>query len=411
MVAEALARHDGASAAAHVGGGLLVQTSQGSVVLTHYGDFSQVRDLWCRFEQDAVCSHAQIHAWAEAWHRLIELPVGNEAAIIVGRGTDGRPLFIWPFTVRTQHRLRVLSWVSQAHANYNMGLYARDFAAGLEKRDVRALLAAAARLARASLASFVQQPREWEGLRNPLALIPHQKAPSSGHAVTLQANFDAIYKSRFGKATRNSLQRKERKMSLEGEVEYGWADSLGARLDVLEAFLEQKAHWFAEAGIANDFADSRYRAFYRAMAAVDGPEDGRMQLGYMRVGGEIVATLIGVPHRKRFTILLSSITPGDLRRWSPGLLVMRAQIQDLCRRGFDVYDLGVGENRTKSEWSDHDIPLFDTHIGFTPLGHVFAVPRRAWSTTKRIIKSQPQLWTMARRARRYLNALTAAPAR
>jgi CelD/BcsL family acetyltransferase involved in cellulose biosynthesis len=81
---------------------------------------------------------------------------------------------------------------------------------------------------------------------------------------------------------------------------------------------------------------------------------------------------------------------------------MREQIKDLCRRGLDVYDLGVGENRNKSEWSDTDVALIDTYLGFGPSGRLLALPQAGWAAFKRAVKSRPRLWAMARVVRRVL---------
>jgi CelD/BcsL family acetyltransferase involved in cellulose biosynthesis len=138
------------------------------------------------------------------------------------------------------------------------------------------------------------------------------------------------------------------------------------------------------------------------MAALDTPEEGQLQLGYMKVAGEVVATFIGVMRDDRFSVLLSSITNGELRRWSPGLLLMRSQVQDLCRRGLKFYDLGVGEARHKSEWADTDVPLFDSFIGFGPMGKLAALPLSMRSRAKRVIKNEPHLWALVQRVRRLL---------
>lgn len=381
---------------------LSVETTNGPVRLTRHGDFASVAGLWRRFELEAVRGHAQTFDWMEAWHRLVDKPAGAEACIVVGTDQAGGTLCIWPFSVERRGGLRTLSWISQEHANYNMGLYRRAFAANLSAADVGRMLAAAARLAGVSLARFTQQPLCWQGLDNPLAKLAHQASPSAGHAVTLGGDFEQVFGSRFGKATRTSLRRKERKLASFGTISYGWALSAEHRRDLLETFLAQKADWFAAAGIADAFADSRHRAFYQAMSSLEETSSGRLQLGFMTVGDEVAATLIGVIHDGRFTVLLSSIIGGDLRRWSPGLLLMREQIKDICGRGLGVYDLGVGENRNKSEWADAEVRLFDSFIGFGAAGRMAALGLAAAGGLKRLIKSQPQLWALARLVRRHL---------
>ncbi len=385
-----------------------VATSLGDVRLTLHRDIPELREVWRDFERRAVCTHAQTYAWVEAWHRLVEAPAGSEAAVVVGQNDAGQILFIWPFEVVAANGLKTLEWIGQEQTNYNLGLYERDFALKVTAEDVRALLRAASRLDHGvSVASFLKQPEVWDGVPNPLAKLPHQSSPSAGYVVTLERDFEAVFNARFGKTTRHSLKRKERKLGSFGAVEYGWAASLGERLDILEAFFDQKSQWFAETGIHDAFA-SRHRAFYRAMAALDTPEDGQIQLGYMKVAGEVVATFIGVMRGDRFSLLLSSITGGELRRWSPGLLLLRSQIQDLCRRGVKFYDLGVGEARHKSEWADMDVPLFDSFIGFDPMGRLAVLPLSMRSRAKRIIKNEPHLWALAQKVRRLLRGRSGA---
>ncbi|MGI8724112.1 MAG: hypothetical protein ACR2J1_01845 [Methyloceanibacter sp.] len=53
------------------------------------------------------------------------------------------------------------------------------------------------------------QPEAWDGIPNPFAKLSHQVAPNSGYAVKL-GDFDTLFKERFSKRSRGTLNRKER---------------------------------------------------------------------------------------------------------------------------------------------------------------------------------------------------------
>ncbi|MDH3581168.1 MAG: GNAT family N-acetyltransferase, partial [Hyphomicrobiales bacterium] len=108
----------------------------------------------------------------------------------------------------------------------------------------------------------------------------------------------------------------------------------------------------------------------------------------------------------RFHMLLSSIAPGESERWSPGILLMRDQIENLCARGCLYYDLGSGHAQHKSEWSDVEIAMFDSFLALDEIGHVLTIPMAVMSRTKRKIKNSKALWSLFQFVRRNLVRLT-----
>lgn len=380
-----------------------VDTRLGPVRLRLYRDFEPVREPWSRLQQTALCTYGQTYAWMEAWHRIVAAPSGAELAIIVGESDARTPLFIWPFEIVRRAGQRTMRWVGQAQANYNMGLYDPGFAAGVEARDVAALLRQAAVLAGDVAAACLRdQPADWDGIDNPMRKLPHQTAPSRGFAVRLNPDFQTLFRSRFSGRSRGTLARKERRLNVLGPLSYGWGGSAAERLDLLETFLAQKSAWFDELGISDAFADPRHRAFYRCLAALDPSEPGHLRLGYLKSGDRTEATFNGIRFRGRFYVLLSSIGGGRARRWSPGKLLLLHQIREACESGLTVYDLGVGEAPHKLDWSDERIDLIDSFIAFRLSGRLVTLPLSAKAALKRVIKTNPVLWDLARSVRRTL---------
>jgi hypothetical protein len=129
----------------------------------------------------APCSSAQTYDWAKASARHLLGPEGREPVIAVACADDGRPLFLWPFEMAPAAGMKVLRWLGQDHANYNMGLFAPEAAPKFTANDLSRLLAEVARKTGAVAAILRAQPFSWDGMANPFAAPAHAKQRLRGH--------------------------------------------------------------------------------------------------------------------------------------------------------------------------------------------------------------------------------------
>jgi CelD/BcsL family acetyltransferase involved in cellulose biosynthesis len=388
---------DIANRGAERSGPLAVETSFGTVELRINRDLHGLEAVWEELQSLSPCTGAQTFDWARAWERHVLDPEGREPAVAVGTQPGGRVLFLWPFEMGRCAGQPVLKWLGQDHANYNMGLYAPGIAETLTGTDMSRLLAAVARNCRAAAALLAAQPYSFDGIPNPFARLPHQTSPNSGYAVTL-GDFTTLYEHRFSKRSRNTLDRKERKLADMGRLTFGWAGTQDEKLQVLETFFAQKAQQFAAMGV-KDIFDRHARAFYREVALLEGDNPSRLRLGYIKLDDRVLATFSGTVGHGRLLIVLCSLTEGDWQRQSPGALLIRHQIKEACAQGLALYDFGAGSGAHKEQWSDRIEPLFDSFLAFTPLGLAATLPRAALSRAKRTIKSNPRLWSWAQACR------------
>jgi CelD/BcsL family acetyltransferase involved in cellulose biosynthesis len=377
-----------------------VSTSLGTISLRVTGDLPGLKSLWEAMQAVAPCTAAQTYDWALAWSEHVLGPEEREPVIVIGYGADGTPLFLWPFEMETRLGLRVLKWLGQEHANYNMGLFAPDAAEALTAGDISRVLWEAADRVGAVAAFFDAQPFAWDDIPNPFAKLSHQRAPNSGYAIKLE-NFTALYEDRFSKRSRNTLDRKERKLLDLGRLEYGWAETHEDKLALLETFFAQKAKQFDAMGITNMF-DVHTRAFYRAVALLEGDNPSPLRLGYVTLDGKVLATFSGTLCHDRMAVALSSLAEGETQRQSPGALLLRHQIKEASEAGLAYFDLGVGQARHKDEWCNVTYALFDSFIAFKPQGRFLTLPSAAAARLKRTIKTNRYLWPLAQDVRKRL---------
>jgi CelD/BcsL family acetyltransferase involved in cellulose biosynthesis len=368
-----------------------------------FDNLEEARRDWLELERDAIATPYQTLAFVDAWTRAHA--DGRQPMIVVARDAAGRPNAILPLAIRRSGIGRVAEFPGGKDANFKMGLFRPDFA--LERDGAAALLRAAAQVAKGGvdLFAFTNQPHQWQGAANPLAVLRSQPSPSFGSKTTLKRDFDRWLAERTSGAARKKLRAKQKRLAAIGPREHVVArDDAGAQA-IVDAFFAHKERRMRHAGFTG-FGDPATKAFLAAVARKNGAPRPLMETHALMCGERIVATFCGAARGDRFCGMLISYDPDDdIARCSPGDLLLNHVVSDLCARGFATFDLGVGEARYKSERCEASEPLFDSFFAITPLGHAMGAQERLKMRGKRAIKQTPWAWGLANRLRGLRGAL------
>ncbi|MGI9522194.1 MAG: GNAT family N-acetyltransferase, partial [Hyphomicrobiaceae bacterium] len=119
----------------------------------------------------------------------------------------------------------------------------------------------------------------------------------------------------------------------------------------------------------------------------------------------VAATFNGMRFQDTFYFLTASMDLGELKRWSPGLILMREHVEHHCRQGTALFDLGPGEGDHKAAWQGHEVPCFETHLSLRPRGWATTLLSKTKAQGKLAIKRNPILWKAAQSARGATRAL------
>ena len=139
------------------------------------GDMSRAETIWRDLEtRRASQTPYQRFDFLSAWQRQVGEREELSPVIVVAWDGERKPLALLPLARRRKHGVAVASFMGGKHANFNMAVWDRDFAASATRADLEALVAAIAQGADADLLTLYRQPRTWRELANPMALLPHQ---------------------------------------------------------------------------------------------------------------------------------------------------------------------------------------------------------------------------------------------
>lgn len=363
--------------------------------------------FWNVLASCAVTTPFQRFDWVAAWCRHASPPLGERPLLIGITAEDGRPLGLLPLGLTRQSGVVVARWLGGTHGNFNFGIWDPAAAQQLDEPILRALLAAAAHKAGIDAFLLTQMPPRWNGLDNPLSRLGGFPSVERGYRGALGPDAEAVIRERLSSKARRGLHRKERRLADHGAVRVLWAQTPAEVERLLGSYLAEKGAWFRRNGIADPFAGPGIAAFLEDAATSGLAENSpAIELYGYEVGGEILAVLGGAAADGRFCSMFSSMTDGELARYSPGLQLAVAAVSDLCRRGFTVFDLGVGDTSYKLQLCPEEEPLFDLAIPVSLRGRAVAA---GWTALRRVRRLAKQSSVVLRAVER-LRRLKAAPA-
>ena len=349
---------------------------------------------WREIEAFSTGSAYQTLGFVLPWYEYLAQRSGAAPLVVVGYDAQERPSIVLPLAVLRRGPARIAMFAGGKHSNLNLPLMRPGLA--LSPEDARDLLRSAAHASAAGVDCFVllNQPVEWNGAQNPFAAPDGRPSPSSAYGATIGKDAEAFLKRIDSSATRKKLRAKERKLAELGALTYERAADIERAHTILEAFVDQKTLRFSRTNRDPGFAHASVRAFLDAMSSGRCGGATALEFYALSVGDRIVATYGGMPRGRGWHGFVNSfnIDP-QVARSSPAELLLRHIIRDLGRRGFERFDLGIGESRYKNAICDEEIALADLVLPCTARGAAWAPVERARLAAKRWVKKTP--WALS----------------
>ena len=372
------------------------------VRVAHNGGASAA--VWDALEKTGSASAYQSRRFLEPWLTHVA-PAANIAPRIgLVEDNDGRVVALLPFGVTRHGPLRAVVYVGGRDSNLNMPLV--DPAITIAEDEARTLLHRFARALspRPDLFILANQAQTWHGVRNPFAFPDASPSPSAAFGGHFGGDIDAFLAAHESRDARRKMRAKLARLASFGPVSFARATPEQART-VVATFTAQKDAQLALRGIPADFDNPGMRAFFEDLAA---PAVGEPALEFylLRAGDRNVAIFGGLPRGTHWHGLINSNdSDPPVARCSPGAQLVHDTLADLGRRGFESFDLGIGEASYKASLCDETIDLVDTIVPVTLQGQALASTVALRFAAKRWIKQRPAAMRTVQSVRGALTAM------
>lgn len=379
-----------------------------SPAIAVYDRLDPIEAVWRSLQERSQSTIYQNFLWCRTWLETTGKAIGIRPRIVVATDEAGRTAFILPLQLRRRFGILVLEWLGAPLITYGGALLSTDFLdrnPGWLDRHWTGLLH---RAGPADLVSLQDIPSHLLGRSNPLHGMCNIAAANRGYGMNLSDNFDTLHARKRPGEARRALRKKEEHLQARGRVTFGLPASKAEAHMVLDRMFDDQEKRLAEAGVHHVFGPAERRFIHCLVDNQD--DDAPLLLPYhLRCGDEILAVMMGGQHGGAFWALISSLTPGEARKYSPGEMALVKTIEACCRRGLAWLDFATGDTRYKMWWMDEKLNL-GSHVAAPTLrGLPFAFALAARIAVKRRIKENRTLFELAKAVRRVLRGRPTEP--
>ena len=381
--------------------------AQGDVRLAVHEDLATVEQDWRAFEQTADGTVFQSFDWLSTWQKYIGSLNHVAPAIVTGRDSQGRLLFLLPLAIESGGFARRLTWLGTDLCDYNGPLLAPDFGRRFDAarfkqvwREIVARLQGHPRL-RFDAVSFDKMQDTVGAQGNPFMGLGVMRNPNGAYCTRLSGDWETFYTGKRSSATRRRDRTKRKKLGEIGEVRFVSPERDADLAATLDTLMEQKSKSFAAMGVADIFALPGHREFYQALAV----QRGFVHVSRLDVGAQTAAANLGLIVRGRYYHLLASYDGGELSKFGPGAAHMHDLMRTAIERGCTAFDFTIGDERYKQEWCDTQITLYDHVAPATLRGWPVALRFYTVGRLKRWIKQTPMLWNATYKLRAFIGPM------
>ena len=356
-------------------------------------DWQQAVARWHDISPSTPFQHPQ---WYDAWYAAFADAEGVDPLIaVVTDASTGEPAALLPLILRRQDDIAIVEFADLDLTDYNapiLGCAApRD--AGAARAMWRSLLGALRRMSdRPDLIRLRKVPVDLDGEPNPIALLDAAGPCSlNGNLVTTGEDYDA-WRYTLEKTVRKELERSWRVFTRDPAASFAIITETSEALRILSATEVQQGTRMQSLGRNYVLNEETSAAFYRNLVR-DGVGSGYALVSALKVGDEVVATLLGIRTGSRYVMIRISNAGEKWSNCSPGRLIIERTMAALHRDGVREFDFSVGNYAYKRRFGVTCLPLLDISAALSWRGWPFALRDRAVGT----LRNHPQLDARLRR--------------
>ena len=307
----------------------------------------------------------QSQQWLRAW--LQTFGIGAQLRIVTGC-IGSQPVLVLPLCIEKRGPFKRLCYVAQDVSDYNHPVMHHLLEEHASPEFLAALYRKAGELTGEAdilyLRKLLKQPA-----RNPGRLVIQSSRPEADatHWTQLSGERWDIARDRFfGRSTRRTLARKERKIAAGRPISFEVIRDKSERLEAMLLLASWKDKQLSELGMANPFLDQAFGAFLTETVRDSSPEEFRIYR--FSAGDEAVALTFMICNGSNWFLYQTAYTDREAQRYSPGMILLREILREAHDEGAQIFDFGLGDEGYKQKYCDHHANLHRYQQALTRFG-------------------------------------------
>ena len=341
----------------------------------------------CPALQDGFATSFHDKAWYESW--LSTMGKNARLCILVGQFAN-TPLIVFPLCLQKSWNHTKASFIAGDVSDYNHPLVHKMLAGHASSEFYQAMWCKIGSLIPdadiLSLRKLLHDPGPGCGKA---IWYPSRIEAESSHHTNLGGEWSENQGRFFGKSSRKSLQRKEKKLSQAGDISYRNIQGKAARTNAIKTLSVWKSLQLRNLGLVNPFISGDFQRFLGQIVQSGNADTYRIYGMY--AGDTPLALTLMICHGDRWFLYQTAYTSEEAGKYSPGLSLLREILRRAHDEGCKVFDFGLGNEGYKKKYCDKNLELYRSEMALTKTGWIAKAYFDGALATRRLVKSNKKI--------------------
>jgi len=319
---------------------------------------SELKAYWQNFEAESNSYCFQSYDWFENWANNFRTNVNKYSFCIITVSTQAKTLCILPFEIEKKASLKILKWAGGKHTDYMSPILSKDF--DLNENNFISLWKQIIKLVpKIDLIYLRKQPEFINKVKNPFVFYLKNYKDSNTRNILLPNTWKEYTTKILKKNFHIQNLRKRKMLKKLGNVQFKIAGNESEKNKYTEELIKQKNVRLSSLGIKNIFKQEDLN-FYKNFEKKN-LKNIKTHISALILNNELIAVHWGIIYNRRFYYLLLSMKEENLKKYSPGRLLISLLVRWSISKKLEIFDFTLGDEDYKKSWSNASSVLFN-HI-------------------------------------------------
>ncbi len=341
----------------------------------------------CPDLQNGFATSFHDKSWYKSW--LLTLGKNAKLRILVGQFAN-TPLIIFPLCLQKSWRHTKASFIASDVSDYNHPLMHQVLARHASPEFYQAMWCKIGSLIPEadilSLRKLLHDPGPGCGRA---IWYPSRLEAEASHHTNLSGGWAENQGRFFGKSSRKSLLRKEKKLSQAGDITFRNIVGKAARTNAIKTLSVWKSLQLRNLGLVNPFISGDFQRFLSQI--VQSGDADTYRIYGMYAGETPLALTLMICHGDRWFLYQTAYTNQEAGKYSPGLSLLREILRRAYDEGCRVFDFGLGNEGYKKKYCDKNLTLYRSEMALTAKGWLAKAYFDGALATRRLAKSNKKI--------------------
>jgi len=321
---------------------------------------SELESHWRKLEKISICSIFQTFDWVNYWLACFSLKSNFKLNIYLIY-KNSKPVALFPFYIKNYFFIKTLEFLGSDLLDFGGPLIDKD----LSEEDISRVWQEIINQKKISDIIYLQRiPCRIYGLDNPFNI-------SVTKYFLNKANINKLPSSEKNLKKRKDNIRKIKKLNQIDTLKYEVVNNYKDSINTIERLFELKSLRYEETGANDIFSNISFYSFFKySFLALD--SNPKIHISRLMLGNEIIAAHLGYIYNKTFYYILPAFESNIYARYSPGRLLLEYLVKDSVNSKLNFFDLTIGGEIYKNEWSNDTVDIWSSYFPTTILGKVVA---------------------------------------